>query len=62
VNEKLRIIDEYMSTSQKARIQYASKYARSSNYYKYSIGQNRGLENLNVIEKKKQLEEEFTTG
>ncbi len=59
-NEKLRIIDEYMSTSQKARIQYASKYARSSNYYKYSIGQNQGLENLNVIEKKKQLEEEFT--
>jgi hypothetical protein len=58
--EKLRIIDEYMSTSQKARIQYASKYARSSNYYKYSIGQNRGLENLNVIEQKKELENEFT--
>lgn len=58
--EKLRIIDEYMNTSQKARIQYASKYARSSNYYKYSIGQNRGLDNLDVIEKKKQQEEEFT--
>src|SRR5690554_4474930 len=58
--EKLKIIDDYMSTSQKARIQYASKHARSSNYYKYSIGQNRGLDNLNVIEKKKQLEDEFT--
>ncbi len=58
--EKLRIIDEYMSTSQKARIQYASKHARSSNYYKYSIGQNQGLDNLDVVEKKKQLEEEFT--
>ncbi len=58
--EKLRIIDEYMSTSQKARIQYASKYARSSNYYKYSIGQNIGLKNLNVPEKKKTLEDEFT--
>ncbi len=58
--EKLRIIDEYMSSSQKARIQYASKYARSSNYYKYSIGQNRGLGNLNVIEKKKALEDDFT--
>ncbi len=58
--EKLRIIDEYMGTSQKARIQYASKHARSSNYYKYSIGQNRGLDNLNVVEKKKLIEEEFT--
>lgn len=58
--EKLRIIDQYMSSSQKARIQYSSKYARSSNYYKYSIGQNRGLENLNVLEKKKALEDEFT--
>src|SRR5690554_5637952 len=58
--EKLNIIDEYMNTSQKARIQYASKYAGSSNYYKYSIGQNRGLENLNVVEKKQELEKEFT--
>ncbi len=57
--EKLRIIDQYMSSSQKARIQYASKYARSSNYYKYSIGQNRGLENLNVMAKKQALEDEF---
>lgn len=48
-----------METSQKARIQYASKYAGSSNYYKYSIGQNRGLENLNVIERKKAEEEAF---
>ena len=37
---------DYMKTSQKARIQYASKYARSSNYYKYSIGQNKGLNEL----------------
>ncbi|MBN2774170.1 MAG: S46 family peptidase, partial [Prolixibacteraceae bacterium] len=32
---KLAIIDEYMNTSPKARIQYASKYAGSSNYYKF---------------------------
>ena len=57
--EKLDIIDDYMNTSPKARIQYSSKYARSSNYYKYSIGQNEGLENLNVIEKKKELEDKF---
>jgi len=58
--KKLEIIDQYMKTSQKARIQYASKYARSSNYYKYSIGQNKGLKNLNVIAKKKALEDRFT--
>jgi len=57
---KLAIIRNYMATSQKARIQYASKFARSSNYYKYSIGQNKGLEALNVIEKKGTIEEDFT--
>lgn len=57
---KLNILNKYMRSSQKARIQYASKYARSSNYYKYSIGQNKGLDNLNVIAKKKAIEDNFT--
>jgi hypothetical protein len=57
---KLQILDEYMSTGPKAKIQYAAKYAQSSNYFKYSIGQNNGLNNLNVIERKKALENEFT--
>lgn len=62
VREKLlEVWGDYMSTSQKARIQYASKYARSSNYYKYSIGQNNGLTNLKVVDKKKAIEEDFTT-
>ncbi len=56
----LEVWGEYMSTSQKARIQYASKYARSSNYYKYSIGQNNGLNNLKVVDKKKAIEDNFT--
>jgi len=61
VREKLlEVWGEYMTTSQKARIQYASKYARSSNYYKYSIGQNNGLKNLKVVDKKKAIEENFT--
>jgi hypothetical protein len=58
--KKLDIISKYMITSQKARIQYASKFAGSSNYYKYSIGQNKGLKNLNVIEKKKAEEAAFS--
>ncbi len=38
---------------------YASKYARSSNYWKYSIGQSKGIQRLKVIERKKEEEEEF---
>jgi hypothetical protein len=57
--KRLEIIADYMSTGEKATIQYASKYARSSNYYKYSIGQNRVLTHLNVFEKKKETENQF---
>jgi Peptidase S46. len=56
---KLNIIRDYMATSDKARIQYASKFARSSNYYKYSIGQNKGLTALDVIAKKQAIEKQF---
>jgi hypothetical protein len=58
--EKQRVMEDFMSTSRKARIMYSSKYAESSNYYKYSIGQNEGLKNLNVLEKKRHLEDRFT--
>ncbi len=58
--KKQELMMEDMQADPKVRIQYASKYSRSSNYWKYSIGQSRGLENLNVVEKKQELEEEFT--
>ncbi len=48
-----------MLADQKVDIQYASKYSRSSNYWKYSIGQNNQLKNLKVIEKKQKIEEQF---
>ncbi len=51
---------EDMLADPKVRLQYASKFARSSNYWKYSIGQSEGLRNLNVLEKKQALEAEFT--
>jgi hypothetical protein len=41
------------------RIKYASKYSESSNYWKYSIGQNKGLSALNVVEKKRTEEGKF---
>jgi hypothetical protein len=50
-----------MVADQKINIQYASKYSGSSNYWKYSIGQNNQLKNLNVIERKQQIETQFNT-
>lgn len=41
------------------RIKYASKYAGSSNYWKNSIGMNKGLAKLDVINRKKGEEAEF---
>ncbi len=57
---KQEIWKEAMDKSDEVRIKYASKFARSSNYWKYSIGQNKGLRNLNVVEKKQKIEEAFT--
>lgn len=57
--EKLRIMKEGMDASEKTRLQYASKYAGVSNYWKYYIGQTRGLKRLNVAEKKKEIENDF---
>ncbi|MCC8153471.1 MAG: S46 family peptidase [Tannerellaceae bacterium] len=48
-----------MSASDAVRIKYASKYAGSSNYWKNSIGMNRGLANLNIIEQKREEEATF---
>src|SRR5690554_3228060 len=56
---KQNIWAESMANSKKVRLQYASKFSRSSNYWKNSIGMNRGLENLNVLDKKRTLETEF---
>lgn len=48
-----------MQNSDEVRIKYASKYAGSSNYWKNSIGMNKGLANLNVIDRKREEEAAF---
>jgi len=58
--EKQRIMKEFMRTSQKAQIMYAAKYNVSSNFYKQSIGLNKSVVSLNILEKKKQLEDQFS--
>jgi hypothetical protein len=58
--EKLRIMKEGMVADEKVRLQYASKYARTANYWKYFIGQPKGLKRLKVKDKKLAEEAEFS--
>ena len=57
--ERQKVLWEDMSASDEIRIKYASKYASSSNYWKNSIGMNRGLKRLRVRDQKLALEDQF---
>lgn len=56
---KQAIGKDAMLKSDEVRIKYASKYAGSSNYWKNSIGMNKGLANLKVIDRKREEEAAF---
>lgn len=56
---KQAIWKDAMLKSDEVRIKYASKYAGSSNYWKNSIGMNKGLANLKVIDRKREEEAAF---
>ena len=57
--ERQAILKEDMAASAKVRIQYASKYAQSSNW-KNSIGKSRGIRRLDVKGRKQEQEAAFT--
>lgn len=57
--KKLEIINAYRQSNAKIDIQYASKAASISNYWKYSIGQNEQIINNHVIAKKVAIENRF---
>lgn len=59
--KKLDIMEEGMNKDQGVRIQYAAKYAQTSNYWKYFLGQSQQLVKNHVYDKKKTIEDEFTT-
>ena len=56
---KLRTMKEHMDADLAVRIQYAAKYAQTANYWKYYIGQSKGLTRLEIEAQKKALEDEF---
>ncbi len=53
------VLKSEMAASDKVRIQYASKYAQSSNYWKNSIGMNKAIIDNQVLETKAQQEKNF---
>ncbi len=56
---KLGIMREDMDANREVGIKYSSKYAQISNYWKYFIGQTRGLKRLKVLDDKQKIEAEF---
>jgi len=50
----------FMRADEAINIAYASKYARSSNYWKNSIGMNKAISKLGIIEVKQAEEKAFT--
>jgi len=58
-DKRLAIMEDYMNTSDKIRIQYSSKFRSVSNAWKKWKGIIMGLRKAGAMEKKKQLEEDF---
>ena len=56
---RLDVLRTYMNASNKTRIQYASKFARSSNYWKNSIGMNKAIIDNDVLGTKAEQEKKF---
>jgi len=57
---KLRTMKSHMDADLGVRIQYAAKYAQTANYWKYYIGQSKGLKALDVQSQKEAIEQRFS--
>jgi len=58
---KLNVLEKHMNSNPVARIQYASKYAGTSNSWKRWQGEIRGLKRMNAVAMKKAFEDQFQT-
>ncbi|HLV52205.1 MAG TPA: S46 family peptidase, partial [Flavobacterium sp.] len=58
-DKALKVTDAYMRQDQAIKIQYASKFASTANYWKKWIGESQGLKKSNAVEVKKSFEQEF---
>ena len=57
--KRQHVLKKEMDKNEAIKIKYASKYAKLGNYYKYLIGQNKGLKRLKVYDKKLEIEQRF---
>jgi len=57
--EKLDIMKKHMNASNAVRLKYAAKYAQVANYWKYFIGQQKGLKAQHVFDRKKAQEDDL---
>jgi hypothetical protein len=54
--KKLEIMKSEMNSSKEVKLQYAAKYSGIANYWKYYIGQSKGLKSMRVYDKKVETE------
>jgi hypothetical protein len=54
--KKLEIMKSGMNSSKEVKLQYAAKYSNIANYWKYYIGQSKGLKSMRVYDKKVEIE------
>jgi len=58
--KRQEILKKAMKENDTIRIKYANKYAASSNYWKYSIGQLKCINDYGLIKDRKKVEDNFT--
>ena len=57
---KQEVMLRHMRADEAVRIKYDSKYAQSSNYWKNSIGMNKCIDSIGIINQKRQFEQRLT--
>lgn len=57
--QKLGIMKEAMNADHEVMLQYSSKYFNSANYYKYAIGENKYVQEFDVLSIKRKTEKDF---
>ena len=56
---KQEVMKRHMDASEAVRIKYDSKYAQSSNYWKNSIGMNKCIDSIGLIQQKQRFEQQL---
>ncbi|MBR1448783.1 MAG: S46 family peptidase [Prevotella sp.] len=56
---KQEVMKRHMDASEAVRIKYDSKYAQSSNYWKNSIGMNKCIDSIGLIQQKRDFESQL---